>query len=105
MNYKLLGRLHADFMSWELVPYIQKQNGTFIIDKSFVVLDPSIIVSPNSQKLIYTDYDGDGIKDIGFISENDMNQLKNKFVFIRKGNQFIAQPFFQFDPYAKSLLK
>jgi hypothetical protein len=48
---------------------------------------------------------GDGKKDIIYLEMNDMNQLKDKTALIRSGNRFIEQPFYQFDPFAKSLIK
>jgi hypothetical protein len=64
-------------------------------------------------KLIYNDFNGDGKKDIAFLDgaagnihlNDPLNiMIKKRSVFIRTGNQFIEQDFYQFDPYMKSLL-
>jgi hypothetical protein len=90
---------------WIFLPYIQQSNGSFLIDKSFIVNNFSRTSTGDvsREKLIHTDINGDGQKDI--LEMNDMNQLKDKTVFIKSGNRYIETPFFQFDPYAKSLIK
>ena len=56
-------------------------------------------------KLIYYDYNKDGIKDISYINSADNNGvMKSKSVFIRKGNKFIEEDYYQYDNFAKSLL-
>ena len=59
------------------------------------------------------DFNGDGKKDIAFLDgaagnihlNDPLNiMIKKRSVFIRTGNQFIEQDFYQFDPYMKSLL-
>ena len=51
------------------------------------------------------DFNDDGAKDFSYRNSAD-NQgfMQKKTVFIRQGNQFIEQDFYQFDPYAKSIL-
>jgi hypothetical protein len=95
---------------WELVPYIQQQNNNFIIDYSWVQYTINTSSRPNSKwYLIYTDYNGDGKKDIGYIDSGVMptldpnNDLKKKTIFIRSGNKFIESDFYQYDNYAKSI--
>lgn len=92
---------------WIFLPYIQQSNGSFLIDKSFIVNNFSRTSTGDvsREKLIHTDINGDGQKDILYLEMNDMNQLKDKTVFIKSGNRYIETPFFQFDPYAKSLIK
>jgi hypothetical protein len=103
--------LHVNwnYSIWELTPMIQKSDGSFKIDYSFVVNNHIVNTTTNStigkEKLIYVDVNGDGKKDIFFYEINNMNQLKDKTVFIRTGNQFIEQDIFQFDLFAKSLIK
>ena len=66
---------------------------------------------------MYYDYNKDGIKDIGYIdcswgSEgniynaaiNDGNISAFKTVFIKRGTQYIEEDYYQYDPFAKSLL-
>jgi hypothetical protein len=97
--------------SWELVPYIQQKNGSFIIDKNLIQYTINLNSRPNSKwKLVYADYNKDGKKDIGTIDSGFMptldpnNDMKKKTVFIRTGNKFIETDFYQFDSYAKSIL-
>jgi hypothetical protein len=55
-------------------------------------------------ELIYFDYNGDGIKDLSYRNSADNpGFMQKKTVFIRQGNQFVEQDFFQFDPYANSI--
>ena len=99
--------LHVNwnYAVWELTPMIQKTDGSFKIDYSFVVNNHLNNTSGGKGKMLFSDINGDGKKDIFFYEQNDLNQLKDKTVFIRTGNQFIEQPIYQFDPFAKSLIK
>ncbi len=92
---------------WNLLTYIQQADGSFIIDKSFIQNNyiKTSTGDVSREKLIHTDVNGDGKKDILYFEMNDLNQLKDKTVYIRSGNSFIEQPFYQFDAYAKSLIK
>lgn len=96
-----------NYSKWKILPYIQQKNETYIIDNSFVI--NNFIRTSNAdisrEKLIHTDINGDGQKDILYMEINDMNQLKDKTVFLKSGNKYIETPFYQFDPYAKSLIK
>jgi hypothetical protein len=89
------------------LPYIQQNDGSFIIDRSFVVHDFTKTSTGfiSRERLIHTDMNGDGKKDIIYLEMNDMNQSKDKTALIRVGNRFIEQPFYQFDVYAKSLIR
>jgi hypothetical protein len=50
------------------------------------------------------DFNGDGIKDVSYIDNtNFLGELKTKTVFIRTGDQYIEQDFYQFDPYLNSI--
>ncbi|MCX6289240.1 MAG: VCBS repeat-containing protein [Bacteroidetes bacterium] len=101
--------------------YYQQQDGSFKIDNtSFIYASGSktkTISNWGKPRLIYYDYNGDGIKDICYLDgsqgneygtydlvANSGNIMPFKTVFIRQGNQFVEQDVYQYDPYAKSLL-
>lgn len=96
-----------NYSIWSYLPYIQQKDGSFLIDKSHVINNFTKTSSGDisREKLIHIDVNGDGKKDIFYLEMNDMNQLKDKTVLIRTGNSFTEQPFYQFDAYAKSLIK
>jgi len=99
-----------DYKDWNIFAYIQQPDKSFKVDKS--------IFKFNFQKkgnwkarLIYTDYNKDGKKDIGYINDASMNKnepnnvMGFKTVFIREGNSFVEKDYYQFDPYANYLKK
>ena len=102
---------------WNIFAYT-KINGKYTLDKTkFVFTKNTKILDGAKTKLLYYDYNKDGIKDIGYIdcswgSEgniynsaiNDGNISSFKTVFIKKGNQYIEEDYYQYDPFAKSLL-
>ncbi len=98
---------NSNYRNWSFFIYIQKPDGTFYVDKSMFQysINTNRIDDYNwKHELIYFDFNGDGIKDLGYRNSADNpNFMLNKTVFIRQGNQFIEQDFFQFDPYAKSI--
>ena len=95
--------------SWDIIVYLQQPDESYLINYDFVKSNglPKTGWKP---RLMYADYNGDGKKDLGYVDMNfGMIQYNNsilpqKTVYIRTGNQFIEQDFFQFDPYAKSVL-
>jgi hypothetical protein len=95
---------------WEIVVYIKQRNGTFILDKNWIQYTINANSRPNSKwSLVYSDFDLDGKKDIGYIDSGVMpsrdpnNDLIKKSVFIRSGNKFIEKDFYELDPYAKAV--
>ena len=93
---------------WELFVYEQQMDGSYIINKNyFTYTINSTRVNGDGwkSKLIYYDYNNDGIKDISYVNSADNEGvMKLKSVFIRKGNKFVEEDFYQYDNYAKSLL-
>ena len=89
--------------------YLQNKDGTFTLDKT------KFKINTNNRKkgtipgfwkpwLVLYDFNGDGTKDVSYIDGVNFNgELKTKTVFIRTGDQFIEQDFYQFDPYLNSI--
>ena len=96
---------------WALETYLQNKNGDFEKDDSWIAY--TINSSRGNQnyknRLIYFDFNGDGLKDITYNDSglypytNPENDIKKKSVFLRKGNKFVEESFFDFDKYAKGL--
>lgn len=93
---------------WELFVYEQQTDGSFIINKTYFTytINATRIKGDGwKSKLIYYDYNNDGIKDISYVNSADNDGvMKSKSVFIRKGNKFIEEDYYQYDTFAKSLL-
>jgi hypothetical protein len=95
--------------NWSIEVYIQKANGSYVREISWIEYTLSLNRTDYRNKLIYYDFDADGKKDLTY-SDTGMapytspdNEIKKKTVFIRNGNKFVEKDFFQYDPYAKSL--
>lgn len=91
------------FLNWCI--YIYKQNTISNYDVVYLA-SKSYIAS----RLIYQDFNNDGIKDISFLEShgnikisNSVNVIYNKKVYIREENTFIEKSFYDFDRYAKEL--
>ena len=98
-----LGSLGTD--TWDIFVYMQQADGTFKIDYDIVKFS-NTNRSKWKPRLIYADFNNDGKKDISYVDcDLGMTQLNTKSVFIRSGNQFIEQNFFDVDKYAYSILK
>jgi hypothetical protein len=99
------------YSQWNIVIYVQQSDGSFVIDNSLVEYKINTISRPQYKtRLIYSDINGDGLKDISYINSAitpyyilQNNELLTKSVFIREGNKFVEKDYYQFDPYAKSL--
>ena len=96
---------------WDILVYIQQKDGSFNIDRTYFEYNINNPRKGNWKKyFIYFDFNGDGLKDFSYT--DDAGGLKRdgnadvmiKSVFIRKGNKFIETDYYQFDPYAKSIL-
>jgi hypothetical protein len=92
---------------WEIFVYEQQKDGSFTINKNYftyTINSTRIDGDGWKSKLVYYDYNGDGIKDVSYINSADNSGvMKYKSVFIRKGDKFIEEDFFQYDDYAKTL--
>ena len=94
---------------WDVIAYIQKQNGEFVVDKTIFQYTINSTRKGNwKPTIIYQDFNGDGRKDITYHDDasgigND-NTLPYKSVFIKNGNQFVEEDYFQYDEYMKTLL-
>ena len=99
------------YSQWNIVIYLQQSDGSFVIDTSLVEYNLNTISRPQYKtRLVYSDLNGDGLKDISYINSSitpyyslQNNELLTKSVFIRVGNKFVEKDYYQFDPYAKSL--
>ena len=91
--------------------YLQNKDGSFSLDKTkftFNINTDNRVQGkvPGHWKpwLMLYDFNGDGIKDVSYIDNtNFLGELKTKTVFIRTGDQYIEQDFYQFDPYLNSV--
>ena len=99
-----------EYDNWTVMTYIQKSKNVFEIDSTRFVYNISTNRKRNTTPgfwkpwLTMFDFDADGIKDISCIdADNYFNQLKNKTVFIKKGDKYIEEDFYKYDTYANSI--
>lgn len=94
-----------EYKTWNIYVYLQNSSGGFEIKKDWIQYS---INNPRKgfwkAQLIYKDFNRDGLADITYLDDGDNGETKYKSVFIRKGNQFIEEDFYQYDPYAKSIM-
>lgn len=91
---------------WKFYAYIQNSNGTFILEKNtFLYSSQRTNYKDYKPHIIYYDFNKDGQKDVTYIDGSDNGQQIYKTVFIRKGNQFVEEDFFQYDTFVKTNLK
>ena len=95
----------VEYKTWNIFVYLQNSSGGFEVNKDWIQYS---INSPRKgfwkSNLIYRDFNKDGLKDITYLDDGDNGDTKFKSVFIRKGNQFIEEDFYKYDPYAKSVM-
>ena len=95
----------VEYKTWNIFVYLQNNSGGFEVNKDWIEYS---INSPRKgfwkSNLIYRDFNKDGLKDITYLDDGDNGDTKYKSVFIRKGNQFIEEDFYKYDPYAKSVM-
>ena len=103
-DYDIIALGHdLNFTNWSLYNY--KQNSI----NNYQVSDIDVNIH-SASKLIYNDYNNDGIKDIGFReSMGDIkipkasNSIYNKKVYIKEGDTWRIYPMYDFDNYAKEI--
>jgi hypothetical protein len=99
----------TEHKNWKIEVYIQQKDGQFKLEDNWIQYTINLTRGNNKNKLIYYDFNGDGLKDITYSESalnpytNPDNDMKKKTVFIRSGNSFIEKDFFQFDSFAKDL--
>ncbi len=99
-----------EYDNWAIMTYIQKSKNVFEIDSSRFVYNINTNRKRNTTPgfwkpwLTMYDFDGDGFKDFSCIdADNYFNQIKNKTVFIKRGDKFNEEDFYKYDPYANSI--
>jgi len=101
---------NSNYTTWNLVVYLQNRDGSFSIRRDWFKY--TINQSRHDRWkafLYYYDFNRDGIKDIGYLDSGSgsitygTNTLLYKSVFIRSGNEFIEQDYYQYDSFANSL--
>ena len=111
------GGLNNIFSYWNIYKY-KKNNGTYTLDTTSIKFNYNTKqYDGNKGRLLYYDYNKDGIKDIGYVDASwggnngtfnpvtrQGNIMPFKTVFIKRGDLYIEEDYFQYDPYAKSLL-
>lgn len=94
----------VQYKGWNYAMYVQQTDKTFKVDNSMFSYSINSTRRGNwKPKILYYDYNGDGIKDLSYIDDADNGEIKFKSVFIRTGNKFIETDYYQFDPYANSI--
>jgi hypothetical protein len=102
----IIGVNQEEYKGWNIFVYLQNTIGGFDLKKDWVQYTINIPRIGNwKSQLIYRDYNQDGIKDISYLDDGDNGETKFKSVFIRKGNQFIEEDYYKYDPYAKSIMQ
>ena len=97
---------------WNIFVYKKTNNG-YVLDKSVVEFNPNMKTKSRDggkPKLLYYDYNKDGIKDIGYVDASwgdemgDKNIMKYKTVFIKTGDKYVEHDFYQYDLVSKNYL-
>lgn len=95
-----------EYKSWNIFVYLQKSSGDFELKKDWIQYTiNSTRKGFWKAQLIYYDFNKDGLKDISYLDAADNGESKYKSVFIRKGNAFVEEDFYQYDTYAKSVMQ
>jgi hypothetical protein len=97
---------------WNIFVYKKTNNG-YDLDKSTIQFDTNRktkSLDGGKSQLLYYDYNKDGIKDIGYVDASwgdemgDKNIMKYKTVFIKTGDKYVEQDFYQYDLTSKTYL-
>jgi hypothetical protein len=104
-NIDIIALNQTEYKTWDIVVYLQNASGSFEIKTDWFQYS---INNPRKglwkSNLIYRDFNNDGLKDITYLDAGDNGETKFKSVFIRKGNQFVEEDIYKYDPYAKSVM-
>jgi hypothetical protein len=100
-----------DYDNYGFMIYVQNTDGTYKIEKSKFVFNINSNrrvkgTTPGYWKpwLVLYDFNNDGLKDISYIDNTNFDaELKTKTVFIRTGDNYVEQDYYQFDDFAKSI--
>jgi hypothetical protein len=100
-----------EYDNYGFLIYIQNIDGTYKIEKSKFVFNINSNrrvkgTTPGYWKpwLVLYDFNNDGLKDISYIDNTNFDaELKTKTVFIRIGDNYVEQDYYQFDDFAKSI--
>ena len=89
--------------------YIQTKPNDFFVDTTRFTYTinikrwDSVGLSWKPWLMLY-DFNKDGLKDISYIDPHNIkNTLSKKSVFIRRGQSFVEEDFYQYDPFCKNL--
>lgn len=111
------GGINNIFSYWNIYKY-KNNNGSYSLDTTSIKFNYNTKqYDGNKGRLLYYDFNKDGIKDIGYIDASwggnngtfnpvtrQGNIMPFKTVFIKRGDQYIEEDYYQYDSYAKSLL-
>jgi hypothetical protein len=91
------------YRGWDIFAYLQTEKNKFEIDKSNIIYSINAERKGNwKSRLIYYDYDKDGIKDITYL-DDAYEPTQNKGVFIKINKNYIERSILDYDFYLKSL--
>ena len=91
------------YKGWDIFVYIQKSNREFEVDKNNLIYTINSNRKGNwKSKLIYYDYNNDGVKDLTYIDDAH-EPIQNKGVFIKTDKNFTEKPLIDYDIYLKNL--
>jgi hypothetical protein len=101
-----------DYKTWSINTYLQNNDNSFKIDTSYIkyTSNTNRYSTTNTtnwkSRLIYEDFNGDGIKDITYIdAHNFLHTLKDKTIFIKRGGGFVEDDIYKYDKFLNYIKK